>query len=64
MTRNEARRRLEGTWSFKVQSGMVVVRDEQLLRDIAHHEGLAAVESAPAVPARAWHAARAGYSHA
>lgn len=35
MTREEALRRLRGTWSFELAQGKVRIRDEQLIRTIA-----------------------------
>lgn len=35
MTREEALRRLRGTWSFELAQGKVRIRDERLIRTIA-----------------------------
>lgn len=35
MTREEALRRLEGTWSFELEGGQVVIRDLSLLSAVA-----------------------------
>lgn len=35
MTREEALRRLEGTWSFEIQGDRVVIRDLELLSAVA-----------------------------
>lgn len=35
MTRDEALRRLDGTWSFELQGGRVVIRDLALLSTVA-----------------------------
>lgn len=34
MSRDEARKRLQGTFSFKMDGGKVIINDEALLREI------------------------------
>jgi hypothetical protein len=48
MTREEARKLLEGTWSFTASGNSVLVRETSLLQDIA----LLSKGSRPAVPGR------------
>lgn len=51
MSRDEARRQLEGTFNFELDSGQVVVRDELLLKEIGN---LLSGESASENRATGW----------
>lgn len=58
MSRDEARKQLHGTFSFELDSGQVIVRDDALIREIhelmadASEHTQAATWTTPGAPAR------------
>ena len=58
MTKEQARKELEGTWKFKLVGGKVALREVALIEAVTHHEHHAArPDDRPSLPSRTGKAA-------